>query len=78
MTFKVSEHLLVPKHSKASETEIKELLEKHSLTPNLLPKIIVGDPAIQGLNVKEGDIIKIVRNSRTAGKTVYYRRIAHA
>lgn len=78
ISFDVSNHSLVPKHVKASDSEVKELLERHSLSLNLLPKVIIGDPTIAGLNVKEGDVVKIVRDSRTAGQSFYYRRVAHA
>ena len=78
MVFDVSQHSLVPKHVKASDSELKELLERHSLTLNLLPKIILGDPSIAGLSVKEGDVVKVVRDSRTAGQSFYFRRVAHA
>ncbi len=74
--FDVTKHILVPKHSKISERELKELLEKYSLTTfKELPKILVSDPALEDLNVKEGDVIKVSRNSSTAGEIVFYRRI---
>ncbi|PIN81065.1 DNA-directed RNA polymerase subunit H, partial [Candidatus Woesearchaeota archaeon CG10_big_fil_rev_8_21_14_0_10_30_7] len=43
-----------------------------------LPKILVDDPMIQLLNAKDGDVIKIERNSLTAGKTIFYRRVVNA
>ncbi len=53
----------------------KDLLKKYSLTIREIPKILITDPAISHLDVKEGDIIKIKRNSRTAGETVFYRGV---
>lgn len=74
--FEVSKHELVPKHSKLSEKETKELFEKYSIELLNLPRIFKNDPAIQELDIKEGDIVKISRKSPTAGETVFYRRVA--
>ncbi len=75
-TFEVSKHELVPKHSKVSDKERKELFEKYSIELQNLPKVSKTDPAIQHLDVNEGDIVKIQRKSPTAGDTVFYRRVA--
>jgi len=69
----VKKHVLVPEHSKLNKKETQELLEKYNLSLNELPKILVTDPAITTLNVKPGDVIKIIRDSPTAGKSIYYR-----
>ena len=74
MAFEVTKHLLVPKHVKVSEKEKKELLELYGLELRSLPRILISDPAIGSLSVKEGDIVKIVRKSMTAGEVVFYRR----
>lgn len=71
----VTKHVLVPKHSLVSEKEKKALTDKYSLSGNELPRILKTDPAIQHLKAKEGDVIKIVRKSLTAGETVFYRRV---
>ncbi len=76
--FDVTKHLLVPKHSVISEREKKELIEKYKLSIIDFPKISPKDPAIQHLKVKEGDIIKIQRDSKTAGEAVFYRRATNA
>lgn len=78
MKYDVSKHVLVPKHTKISEKEKKELLERYSTTLKDIPRILKTDPAIQELDVKEGDIIKIVRKSPTAGETIFYRRVVNA
>jgi len=76
--FRVKNHSLVPKHVKLSEKDKKELLEKYKITIKHLPSILLTDPGIEELTVKENDIIKIERDSPTAGKTVFYRRVTHA
>lgn len=71
--FKVKSHFLVPKHIKLSEREAKKVLEKYKVSLKELPKILKTDPALEELDVKPGDIIKIIRKSETAGEAVYYR-----
>lgn len=73
--FEVTKHELVPKHSKLSEKEAKELFEKYSIELQNLPRIFKNDPAIIDLDVKDGDIVKVSRKSPTAGVTVFYRRV---
>lgn len=71
----VAGHVLVPKHSKVGEKERKELFDKYVLQPRDLPRVFKDDPALALLDVKEGDIIKVVRSSPTAGSTVFYRKV---
>ncbi|MDP3990453.1 MAG: DNA-directed RNA polymerase subunit H [archaeon] len=66
-------HSLVPKHSKLSDNEKAVLLEKYAAELKQLPRIYGSDPALSSLSVKEGDIIKIERASKTAGIFAYYR-----
>jgi DNA-directed RNA polymerase subunit H len=66
-------HILVPKHSKLSEKDKKELMEKYHIDITALPKIFEKDSALQDLDVKIGDVVKISRKSPTAGETVFYR-----
>ncbi len=73
----VSKHALVPKHSKISEKEKKDLFEKYVADLRDLPRIYKDDAAIQGLDVKEGDVIKIIRKSITSGEALFYRRVVN-
>jgi DNA-directed RNA polymerase subunit H len=50
-------------------------LEKYHITLKELPKISKKDPAIGHLNVKEGDVVKVVRESPTAGEAIFYRGV---
>ena len=75
MSFNVTTHQLVCKHSKVADAEKESLLQKYYISPKDLPKIIEHDPAIKHLSAKAGDIVKIERDSRTAGKSVYYREV---
>ncbi|MBI2144146.1 DNA-directed RNA polymerase subunit H [Candidatus Woesearchaeota archaeon] len=71
----VRKHVLVPKHVKLSEKEKEEVLKAYSATIENFPRILKKDPALEGLNVKYGDLIRIERKSPTAGKTVFYRTV---
>ena len=66
-------HVLVPKHEVLNAKDAEEVLNKYGATPSELPKIKEGDPAIGGVKINVGDIIKITRDSPTAGKAIYYR-----
>ena len=68
-------HIYVPKHEILAIAESKKVLEKFHCKPTELPLIFVTDPAIIGLGVKPGDMIKITRKSATAGESLYYRYV---
>jgi DNA-directed RNA polymerase subunit H (RpoH/RPB5) len=72
----ISKHILVPKHVKLSEKERREILMHYRINISDLPKISIKDPAIANMDVSIKDIIKIIRPSRTAGISVFYRRVA--
>ena len=71
----ITKHLLVPKHALASDAEKKHITDELKLTGKELPKILKTDPAILDLKAKDGDIIKITRQSATAGEILFYRRV---
>ncbi|MBN1792882.1 DNA-directed RNA polymerase subunit H [Candidatus Woesearchaeota archaeon] len=68
-------HELVPEHTKLSDKDKKALYAKYNITLREIPKIFISDPAIAHLGAKEGDVIRIKRNSRTAGESVFYRGV---
>lgn len=74
--FKVDKHILTPKHSKLGEREKAHIFEKYHVTSKELPKIAKTDAAIKDLDAKQGDIIKIIRKSQTAGDAVFYRVVS--
>lgn len=71
----VPDHAFVPKHEIVSKEEAEQVLSKFNCKPTELPLIFVNDPAILGLGVKPGDLIKITRQSPTAGESLYYRYV---
>jgi len=70
-------HILVPVHEKISDEEKKALFEKFNITERELPRILQTDAALAGMDVKLGDVIKITRNSPTAGVSIYYRGVSN-
>ena len=75
MAFEVNTHFLVPKHLVVPQENVEELLKKLGISLEQLPQILRADPAIKDMKLRRNDIVKIVRDSPTAGKTIYYRRV---
>jgi len=71
----VPNHVYVPKHEIITKKEAEQVLQKFNCNATELPLIFVNDPAIVGLGVKPGDMIKITRKSGTAGESTYYRYV---
>ena len=69
------DHVDVPKHEIMTRKDAEEVLEKYHCKTTDLPLIFANDPAIIGLGVKPGDMIKITRKSATAGESLYYRYV---
>lgn len=68
-------HDLIPEHEKLSDDEKQVFLDEYEISMRELPKIQQDDPALQHLDVEPNDIIKIHRDSPTAGQTKYYRGV---
>lgn len=73
--FNLFKHYLVPVHEFATEEEVEELQKKYSIFKYQLPKISSEDPAVQLLGAKIGDVLKIKRDSPTAGEFLVYRTV---
>ena len=69
------DHVDVPKHEIMIRKDAEEVLKKYHCKTTDLPLIFANDPAIVGLGVKPGDMIKITRKSATAGESLYYRYV---
>jgi len=78
MRFNVLEHKMVPEHHLLTVEEADKALKELGITRDQLPKILLGDRVVQILemvhgSISSGRIIKVVRNSPTAGFAVAYR-----
>ena len=71
--YDILKHELVSEHIIMNEKEKKELFEKLKINSHNLPKIMLNDPVVKAIGAKEGDVLKIVRKSLTAGTSEYYR-----
>ncbi len=69
-------HDLVPQHILLTKKETQDLMDKYQITVIDLPQMFEKDPIAIAIGAKEGDVIKIIRNSRTTVKSVdYYRYV---
>ncbi|HHW16900.1 MAG TPA: DNA-directed RNA polymerase subunit H [Methanothermobacter sp.] len=69
----ILKHQLVPEHVILSEEEAEKILEEMKIHAEQLPRIRTDDPVVKAIGAKEGDILKIIRESPTAGRFVTYR-----
>jgi DNA-directed RNA polymerase subunit H len=74
-SFNIFEHLLVPQHEITTTEEREKVLKEYRLQPYQLPRLKTSDPAAKAIGAKPGDVVKVTRNSPTAGKYVSYRYV---
>ncbi|AGN02644.1 DNA-directed RNA polymerase subunit H [Salinarchaeum sp. Harcht-Bsk1] len=70
----VSQHELVPEHEVVDEDVLDDVLEEYDIKRTDLPKIKRSDPALPAA-AEVGDVIQIVRDSRTTDRAVTYRLV---
>ena len=71
----VSQHELVPEHTLLDDADrVEEVLEEYDVKKTDLPKIRESDPALPD-GAESGDVVEIVRDSRTADQAVVYRLV---
>lgn len=77
MTRKINvlKHVLVPKHVVLSEDEAKYILERLGVKRYELPVIFASDPAARAVGAKPGDVIMVIRESPTAGRSIAFRQV---
>jgi DNA-directed RNA polymerase subunit H (RpoH/RPB5) len=69
-------HKFVPKHVLLTKEESQNLLEKYRIDVNDLPQMFEKDPVAIAIGAKEGDIVKISRDSSTTVRSIdYYRYV---
>ncbi|WP_135820428.1 DNA-directed RNA polymerase subunit H [Halostella litorea] len=70
----VSQHNLVPEHNVVDEDAVDEVLAEYDIKRTDLPKIKRADPALPD-EAEVGNVIEIVRDSRTTDQAVVYRLV---
>ena len=70
----VSEHTLVPEHTVIDEDDLDGVLAEYDVKRTDLPKITRSDPALPE-DAEVGDVVKIVRDSRTTDIATVYRLV---
>jgi DNA-directed RNA polymerase subunit H len=74
-SFNIYEHVLVPKHEIVASDEREKLLNEYRVQPYQLPRLKASDPAVKAIGAKAGDIVRITRESPSAGKYFSYRYV---
>ncbi|MCD6171685.1 MAG: DNA-directed RNA polymerase subunit H [Thermoplasmata archaeon] len=75
MKFDILKHTLVPHHEILSGEDVEKLLKTYKIKKEDLPQMLVTDPVAKAIGAKDGDIVKIVRKSPTAGTSISYRLV---
>ncbi|MFA9516840.1 DNA-directed RNA polymerase subunit H [Halopenitus sp. H-Gu1] len=71
----VTDHKFVPDHELLDDPEeIDEVLAEYNVSKTDLPKIKRTDPALPD-DAEPGDVIRIVRESRTTDRAIVYRLV---
>lgn len=74
-SFDIFKHELVPKHEILTKEEVEEFLKRYRIKPYQIPRIKASDSAARMIGARPGDIIRIIRKSPTAGRSVAYRYV---
>ena len=73
MKIDIQNHKLVPKHEIMTEDEITDELSDVEYDFKDLPKIRADDPVVEEIGAEPGNVLRITRESQTAGVFVTYR-----
>lgn len=74
LQFNILKHTLVPEHRIMRDTEVNEIMIKYNIQSiSQLPDISRFDPVARAIGLRPGQVCHIIRPSKTAIKTNYYR-----
>ena len=74
LQFNILKHGLVPEHIIIANNEIDDVMKKYNISNKFeFPDISRFDPVARVIGLRPGDVCKIIRSSKTAINTNYYR-----
>jgi DNA-directed RNA polymerase subunit H (RpoH/RPB5) len=74
LQFNILQHVLVPEHVIIDDKEVENVMKKYNIKNKMeFPDISRFDPVARVIGLRPGDVCKILRPSKTAIKTEYYR-----
>jgi len=74
LQFNILKHNLVPEHIIIHSNEVEEVMKKYNISnKSEFPDISRFDPVARVIGLRPGDVCKIIRSSKTAINTNYYR-----
>jgi DNA-directed RNA polymerase subunit H (RpoH/RPB5)/ubiquitin len=74
LQFNILNHSIVPKHRAMSDSEVKEVMDKHKILKlSEFPDINRFDPVAMAIGLRPGKVCEITRPSKTAIEGMYYR-----
>jgi DNA-directed RNA polymerase subunit H len=74
-TFDLFKHKLVPKHEILNDEERRDILERFHAKPLQFPWIKASDHVSIILGAAPGDIVRVTKESETAGRAESYRYV---
>ena len=74
LQFNILEHVLVPPHRVLNNDEMGKIKERYNIMEDVqFPEISRFDPVAQIIGIRPGQICEIIRPSKTAIQSMYYR-----
>jgi DNA-directed RNA polymerase subunit H len=74
LQFNILKHVLVPEHRVMNEEEVKQIMVKYNINDKIeFPDISRFDPVARAIGLRPGQVCHILRPSKTAIMTNYYR-----
>jgi DNA-directed RNA polymerase subunit H len=73
LQFNILEHVMVPPHRILSEEEKTQVSLRYNISDEKYPEISRFDPVATAIGIRPGQVCEILRSSKTAVVTSYYR-----
>jgi DNA-directed RNA polymerase subunit H len=74
LQFNILDHILVPNHRVMKNSEIIDIMKKYNISDSQqFPDISRFDPVAQVIGLRPGQVCEIIRSSKTAIESKYYR-----